>query len=381
MIINSKVKISKIKLYVMLVLFLISSVIALDREDYTNWNKNIKPNYLYEWETDNHFHTVKIAYHNITSKYEYEIQFLIDDFKTPIFNQNSLFHNEKRIILSDDAIFVFYRIVDFTSPEVFRAGISFYPYPYQGCYDLADDCVCGDGICSENENCDSDNCCNGIVVDFLSDDNNCNRCNFDCSKESKCENGVCTPNPICGNGVCHDAETIESCPTDCKPTPEPFDPSTIEFESECGDDLCDLDENYTVCPIDCNCPFNMELKNGICQTFCGNNVCDLDEDNENCKTDCPIKENELDYEEIISDENIDKESINNIENTNQSQDSISSNEVFLGSDKEKFETRGKLYDKTTNFCASNDECSSNYCINGHCKSPSWWEKFILWIFG
>lgn len=129
---------------------------------------------------------------------------------------------------------------------------------------------CGDGICSQNENCKSDKCCNGETKDLNSDTSNCGACGNKCASGTNCVDGVCTipqPSSYCGNGACDANEDYSSCPADCKP-------STV-----CGDDVCYDDEKD--CCQDCGCDLGYDC--------IGNKCVPIDRclSDESCKDDDP----------------------------------------------------------------------------------------------
>ena len=119
---------------------------------------------------------------------------------------------------------------------------------------------CGDGVCSDDENCttcpkDCGICPTSCGDGVCNDDENCTTCPKDC--------GICPT--FCGDGVCGDDENCTICPKDCGICP-----------TFCGDGVCSVDENCTICPKDC----------GICPTFCGDGICSDDENCTTCPQDC-----------------------------------------------------------------------------------------------
>ena len=155
--------------------------------------------------------------------------------------------------------------------------------------------VCGDGICSAVETCntcsvDCGNCACGNGQCEATKGESCKTCPADC--HSCCGNGRCDSDiaaetcsncpvdcgacpAICGNGTCEAGETSENCSQDCG-------------GAVCGNGICDPGENCTSCPEDpCgNCP------DGACEcnvpVFCGNGICDPGEACYNCGQDCPV---------------------------------------------------------------------------------------------
>ncbi|MBI2575527.1 hypothetical protein HYV82_06605 [Candidatus Woesearchaeota archaeon] len=114
--------------------------------------------------------------------------------------------------------------------------------------------MCGDGICSSTENCNSDKCCNGETKDLNSDAGNCGACGIRCANGRNCVNGVCISPPpafYCGDGVCDTNENSASCQADC---PEPA--------HVCGDDVCYDDEKD--CCRDCGCDLGHNCVSNKC---------------------------------------------------------------------------------------------------------------------
>lgn len=52
--------------------------------------------------------------------------------------------------------------------------------------------VCGDAICSLEETCSADNCCNGISTNTDTDPYNCGLCGTVCGSDEDCKLGICT---------------------------------------------------------------------------------------------------------------------------------------------------------------------------------------------
>ncbi|MEM7449283.1 MAG: hypothetical protein AAF355_13695 [Myxococcota bacterium] len=146
---------------------------------------------------------------------------------------------------------------------------------------------CGDGTCSDSEDCTSCPVDCGLCEtcgDLLcSDTETCDSCPGDC--------GTCDP---CGDGFClpEDGEDCLSCAPDCGICPACGDASCDAFTEDCftcpddcgacagcGDGQCEGTENCASCQRDC----------GVCD-FCGNGVCET-EDFETCSTcseDCGV---------------------------------------------------------------------------------------------
>jgi len=121
---------------------------------------------------------------------------------------------------------------------------------------------CGDGVCSENEHCAADNCCEGQYLDLDSDHDNCGQCGFYCDDYETCTNRACRP--VCGDDYCSSDETceVDNC---CDGNEE---------------DLLTDEENCGVCGLECE--ETQLCKDGVCEGFCGNDICDA---GETCKED------------------------------------------------------------------------------------------------
>ena len=153
---------------------------------------------------------------------------------------------------------------------------------------------CGDGVCSEDEDCNSDECCDGEKTD-LDDEDNCGRCGNECDDDEKCDNGKCLPYypAYCGNDVCDYDETYKTCEDDC-PKPKPVcgdslceKDETCEKDSCCNGDLTNFntdEDNCGECGIRCS-KYKKCVK-GKCKNYCGNDRCDNDENCEFCPDDC-----------------------------------------------------------------------------------------------
>jgi hypothetical protein len=160
------------------------------------------------------------------------------------------------------------------------------------------DCQCGDSVCDGLESSST------VCQDY--------HCNFDCSYDPYCGNGICDfedpfnesinncklsdlaaplcdPNVgpfgdcYCGDGVCDSTETLLNpgdlhyCPGDCG-------------GPVCGDGICEMDqgENYSNCPSDEDPDGDGPIGAGDCN--CGNGVCEWDpfeETAQNCPASIP----------------------------------------------------------------------------------------------
>ncbi len=122
---------------------------------------------------------------------------------------------------------------------------------------------CGDGYCSNDEDCQSCSFDCGECTSYCGDgtcdaDESCSTCSQDC--------GSCAPaEPYCGDGICNPNESCSSCSQDCG-TCQPY----------CGDGDCSADEDCSSCSQDC----------GTCQLYCGDGKCDPTEDCSSCSQDC-----------------------------------------------------------------------------------------------
>ena len=139
----------------------------------------------------------------------------------------------------------------------------------EDCDTCAADCgvcpFCGDGTCDEHESCDDCAADCGVCPPVCGDDvcegdEDCDTCAADC--------GVC---PFCGDGTCNGDEGCDACPEDCGGCPV-----------DCGDDVCGYGEFCENCPADC----------GVCLAFCGDGACDEDETTASCPADCSLSDDE-----------------------------------------------------------------------------------------
>lgn len=295
--------------------------------------------------------------------------------------------------------------------------------------------TCGDGICSNDETCEKDNCCNGQEVNFNTDNSNCGKCNKKCYDNEKCINSNCQT--YCGNGICDSEEDCEA--DDCCDGGEVNLMSDEEncgrcgrecdsyercrsgrCETFCGNSICDPDETCLkdnccdgikvnlntnkeycgTCTINC-LPYK-RCENGKCVAYCGNNVCDDDETcvEDNC---CNGKEVSLG-----SDENNCGGCGNKCEDDEICEDSecvtlcaigCSSNNGCvqigtIGLNKEQYVyCNGSDWilkkDLNTN-CKFDYECKINSCINGYCqefmsvpeaKPINIFSRFFSWFKG
>lgn len=105
-------------------------------------------------------------------------------------------------------------------------------------------CECGDGMCTEGEDCGEcpEDC--GVCPPECGDnscdiDESCTSCPADC--------GACEP--MCGDGTCNNNEDCATCAVDCGQCPDTCDPGV------CGDGECDGSETCSTCSKDCGeCP-------------------------------------------------------------------------------------------------------------------------------
>lgn len=209
---------------------------------------------------------------------------------------------------------------------------------------------------------DKTNCGNGMVEGL----EECDRSNF--GRET-CESRgysdgylMCTPFcrileyncyfELCGNGECDWDEDYNTCPDDCKDTPECGDGKCNQGEDEsncpqdclgsyCGDGFCNRISELDMCSEDCDsnlwcgdglchqferdhggCPEDCSdcNHNGVCDPitestsscpddcYCGNGTCDPGEDHLSCPTDCPATDecgdDNIDYGEQCDGANL-----------------------------------------------------------------------------
>lgn len=129
---------------------------------------------------------------------------------------------------------------------------------------------CGDGYCSAVESCLLDNCCGGNTVDKNSDENNCGGCGNFCERDEVCRREVCTLQSTCGDGICSDDEDCERddccdgdqthlrndelncgrCGRVCA-LDERCERGRCTSQGRCGDGICGISENYFLCMVDC----------------------------------------------------------------------------------------------------------------------------------
>ena len=153
---------------------------------------------------------------------------------------------------------------------------------------IADVCVgCGDGTCSEDEDClscpgdcDPQDCAPRCGDYECRNGENCENCPEDCPCNVAfgayfCQHGVCTSN--CGDGICSGVEDCDNCYSDC-----------AHICVGCGDGDCSGSEDCAGCPSDCGCPFNEECITGTCEprTCRQDGVCSSFEGCFVCPEDC-----------------------------------------------------------------------------------------------
>jgi hypothetical protein len=153
---------------------------------------------------------------------------------------------------------------------------------------------CGDGTCSDTEDCGTCAADCGPCADTCGDgvcnaSETCDDCPADC--------GACVPPPaVCGDGLCETGETCAGCPGDCGPCPP-----------ACGDGACLGDETCVSCPDDCGgCPTTCpgdpcasagacgalpscagtEVQCAACPSACGDGACTGAETCASCPADC-----------------------------------------------------------------------------------------------
>jgi len=56
---------------------------------------------------------------------------------------------------------------------------------------IVEEAICGDNKCSLEETCYEDNCCDGIAVNFNTEDKHCGTCGNACEEDYACEQGIC----------------------------------------------------------------------------------------------------------------------------------------------------------------------------------------------
>jgi hypothetical protein len=112
------------------------------------------------------------------------------------------------------------------------------------------DCIDDDGC--TNDTCDGGQCVNTVII--CRDDDPCTRDECDsaagcvfpplCGADEECAGGVCQPSACNGNGVCDNAESCATCPSDC-----PYSTG-----ASCGNGICEIGngEDCLSCGTDCN---------------------------------------------------------------------------------------------------------------------------------
>lgn len=261
----------------------------------------------------------------------------------------------------------------------------------ESCSSCPDDCgecqmVCGDGICYANENCEKDNCCNGVKVNFEDDYYNCGGCGKQCEGREKCSNSKCIQ--ICGNGYCESNEDCNSCKEDCG-----------KCEDKCGDGICQSNEDCLLCIKDCACKSYEKCESRKCVTYCGNNICESNEDCSSCSIDCGCEEG---YEclnkkcvkpECSTDVNCDDKDActtdacsgipKKCSNKRTSGCNFKNNCIPIGTKTESqycsIENLMEDLKSEDEKCNNNYECSSNVCVNNQCISQSLIQKIINWF--
>ena len=115
--------------------------------------------------------------------------------------------------------------------------------------------------CIENWTCTdwSEECFNGVHTRNCTDLNNCGTTIHKPSEVQKCESveGITY---YCGDGLCSEIENCSTCKEDCG--------SCAKIDKEvgpvCGNKVCEEDETYETCCSDCGCPKGYECKDNKC---------------------------------------------------------------------------------------------------------------------
>ncbi len=113
----------------------------------------------------------------------------------------------------------------------------------------------------------SESSCAGECVKLASDERNCGRCGFQCTKDQECAAGTCVPVDPCASGTCE-------CPA-----------GRVECDGECVDSTSDESHCGS-----CNnqCPSESECIDSICECddgsldLCDDGCADLQTDPRNC---------------------------------------------------------------------------------------------------
>ena len=131
--------------------------------------------------------------------------------------------------------------------------------------------VCGDGTCSDSEDCAGcpDDC--------------------GCADGEECVDGICMTPSVCSNGDCEPGEDCANCEADCGCADgETCTDGVCTAPADCGDGTCGADESCTSCPADCGCADGQDCVEGVCQDAgpCGDGTCAAEENCLTCAADC-----------------------------------------------------------------------------------------------
>jgi len=93
-----------------------------------------------------------------------------------------------------------------------------------------------------------------------------NSCGTEFNKPEEVRN--CIPSVsyyYCGDGICSENENCNSCPEDCGTCELNISEGTnVSEEAMCGNGVCEPNENCSSCPVDCKCLGGYECRNGKC---------------------------------------------------------------------------------------------------------------------